>query len=154
MTPANDNARDALWQLAGMTRGQSLFAMASAAVALLAIICGLLVIDPPWVARQTRLDGERSTSLNGIYNEVRRYFKENSKLPATLSQLPQRPSTYFYIGASDPVTSQPYEYIPGAGRDFKLCATFERAAKGSANAQAFWTHEAGHHCFDLTAPSL
>jgi hypothetical protein len=154
MIPANDNARNAIWQLAGMTQGQTLFAVASTIIALLAIIGGLMTIDPPWVARQTRLDSERSTSLNGIHYAVGRYYKENGKLPASLSQLSQTPGVGLYNGTCDPVTSQPYEYIQGAGRDFKLCATFERAAKGSANAQAFWTHEAGHRCFDLTAPSL
>jgi len=151
MRPANDNARTVDLRIAGMTRGQSVFALISAALALLAVVSGLLAIDPPWVARQLRLDDQRSNALNRIFYAVGQFYKVNDKLPASLSQLNESPSGLDARSESDPVTTAPYHYEAGAGREFKLCATFSMPSKNSIPVVPFWRHEAGQQCFNVTA---
>jgi hypothetical protein len=152
MRPANDNARSSPLKLRHMPRGNLVFAAVATLIAALAIAVGLLVIDPPWIARQVRLDSDRSSDLNRIYYAVGRFHKDNGKLPASMTQLQQTPGSYIAAAMCDPATTAPCHYEAGEGRQFKLCATFSRAAKDNGRDQPFWDHAAGEQCFDLTAP--
>lgn len=56
---------------------------------------------------------------------------------------------------SDPLTRQLYEYRPGEGTHYALCAIFEQPTPSDAWTDANWRHRRGRTCFqfDATAPS-
>jgi type II secretory pathway pseudopilin PulG len=154
MRPANDNARSSPLKLRHMPRGNLLFAGLGTLIALIAIVAGLLTISPPWVVRKQRLDEQRTASLNMISDFIGRYNLDNGKLPSSLDDLLKTTTYRPYLATVDPSTGAAYEYKPGAGRDYQLCATFDLASPESAKAAGnLWSHKAGAQCFDLVAPT-
>ncbi len=154
MKPANDNAKTARLSIGNMRRGDVIFATIAAAVAGVAIVAGLFVTDPPWVVRQQRLDEQRAGSLNMLSDFVGRFYTDNSSLPKSLDDLLKTSTYRAYLGTVDPATGAAYEYAPGDGRSYQLCATFDLdSSSKSLRAGNVWSHKAGHHCFDLHAPT-
>ncbi len=154
MKPANDNAKKTGMSLPGMARGDRLFAGVATAVALTAILAGLLVTDPPWIVRKQRLDEQRASSLNMISDLVGRFNLDNGKLPQSLDELLKSTTYRPYLDTVDPTTKAAYEFIPGTARSFQLCAVFELDSTAIARPTGnLWSHKAGRQCFDLTAPA-
>jgi hypothetical protein len=145
MTPANDNRVSAA--PGGMGRN-AMFGLAASAVVLLALVLGLLTIDPPWTARLRALDRLRSGDLQALLDSVRQSHRDTGKLPESLDKLTT------YVGnarKADPVTGAPYEYAVAGERAFKLCAIFDLASRDQPVGYGpFVGHGAGHQCFDLT----
>jgi hypothetical protein len=124
------------------------------------VIAGFFIFGTPGQARQQRLDNQRVQDLMGIQWEVVRYWQNKQKLPASAADLEDPISGY--NNPRDPQTGEPYEYVPGEGMSFSLCATFS-AARNAALArgesvpkgpygviESDWAHEAGHQCFERT----
>jgi hypothetical protein len=153
MRPANDNMRVRNWQFAGLSAGQTIFATIAAAIAVSAIVAGLLVIDPPWVARLVQLDNQCSSRLSSLNFSIGRYYKDHGKLPASLSEAAEPQKADVLLADCTAGSLPSVEYQPGKERDFKLCATFRLASRPDTSTQIFWTHPAGRQCFDLIASS-
>jgi uncharacterized membrane protein len=133
---------------------------AVALLVVLTILAGFFIIGTPMQARQARLDDQRISDLQNIQSQVVNYWQAKQKLPGSLADLNDTLS-YFTV-PQDPAGGQ-YEYVPGEGNSFKLCATFAAdsvvgnsarismpipyGAKGVADN---WSHGAGHQCFERT----
>ena len=130
------------------------FAGVAALVAGAAIVAGLLTIDPPWTVRRVRLDNERASGLNALTEAIGRFANDKARLPQSLDELQQPSSQYrSYRPAIDPISGTAYEYIPGAGFDYQLCATFDIASKDArVLSPAEFPHGPGRTCFNRTAP--
>lgn len=124
-----------------------LMGIASAAVVGVIVALGFLQLGTPRAQREIRADSQRVMQLYYLSNQIRNYWKvHGSQLPSSLDDVP---------GArqSDPVTHAHYEYIPGSGSQYQLCATFTAAVQSQAayDNSGAWDHAAGHSCFSLDA---
>lgn len=129
------------------------------AVALLVVLTigsGFLVIGSPMQARQMRFDEQRVTDLMGIQDQIVSYYQAKQKLPASLADLDD--SLSYYSLPQDP-QGRAYEYVPGEGLSFSLCADFGAASALGSNMSAYkptygpgdnWAHAAGRQCFERT----
>jgi hypothetical protein len=154
MRPANDNARSSPLKLRHMPLGSRLFAGLGLLVAAMAVLAGLLTIDPPWTVRKIRLDNDRANGLASLTEAVGRFSRDKGRLPQSLDELQQLQSGYQpHRPINDPVTGTAYDYIPGQGLDYQVCATFDLTNKiPQGRQQSEWPHEAGRSCFTRTAP--
>ena len=121
----------------------------SIAVVVGAVIAGLWLIGSPTEQRQQRLDARRVSDLVQLSQAVYRHRNERRALPGSTSDLVdgRRLSRL----PSDPSTEEPYEYRVTGERQFELCAVFARPSR-SEDAQDFWHHEAGRHCYEFDVP--
>lgn len=126
-----------------------------------AIVGGFFIVGSPQYQRQLKQDATRVQDLQNIQWQIVNYWQQKEKLPASLADLKDPISNN--IIPLDPATKQSYEYIPGEGMSFQLCATFattggdmpdgamvqptEPMAKGSPIADN-WSHGTGHQCFE------
>jgi len=122
-----------------------LMAGLSSAIVVLMVIFGFLQLGPPSNQRDFRADARRLGDLYRMSTNIGNYWRENAqKLPSSASQIPG--------GApADPITHAPYEYIPGSGDAYNLCATFARESPAAEPGINLWAHPAGRHCFPLNA---
>jgi len=127
-------------------RDRFMAALSSAAVVLL-VIAGFMNLGAPRVQREIRADNQRVQQLYQLSSEIRTYWNSHS------SQLPASTDQMLGPAYTDPVTNASYEYHPGQGSRYELCATFMRAS--GQHDPAFgpdrWKHPAGHYCFQLDA---
>lgn len=133
---------------------------ATAALVVVAILAGFLIVGTPYSAREMRYDDQRVSDLQSIQSQVTYFYQQKRAVPATLSQL-QDPLLGFLV-PTDPATGAAYEYQKTSDLAFHLCATF--AQPGGANqygrtvayptsspygdVQDNWEHAAGHVCFE------
>jgi len=123
-----------------------------ASVAILAVVVlGFYKTRGPSTQRLLRSDRKRVAMINQLANEIRMQFTNNHLLlPANLTAI-QR------MKYKDPATNQPLEYSPISPTRYSICTTFVLPTQGTEEQKvefAFWTHPAGHKCFDFdtTAP--
>lgn len=122
------------------------------------VVASFSVLGTPATARALRYDDQRIQSLSRIQSEVISYWQAKSALPVSLVDLEPR-----LLGEplpKDPETGNSYEYIPGVGTSFQLCATFGRASDKSVSDGSYyggygtletsWTHSEGRTCFTRT----
>ena len=135
------------------SRDKLMAALSSAAVVLM-IALGFWQLGAPASQRQMRADGQRVQELYRLSTEVENYWRSHgSQLPSSINEL---------RGGSrvDPITHTPYEYRPGAGSSYQLCAVFARANQGDpANSvpglsTGQWAHQAGRYCFQFDATAM
>jgi hypothetical protein len=128
---------------------QRIAVVVSIAVVAAAVAAGLWSIGSPGEQRLRRLDERRVADLSRLSQAAYWHRNQRRMLPATaaelvdgrrLSRLPQ-----------DPATHEQYEYRATAERQFELCAIFDRASR-PGDAQDFWYHEAGRHCYTFDVP--
>jgi hypothetical protein len=122
------------------------------------VVAGLTLIAPPWEARKQKLDESRVADLINISQAIERYFRANNALPASILDLFNSPQTAPVLRLKDPVTGEPYEYLPGSVSDYQLCASFETSTGTEPLPQmtrpyigVAWKHLAGRQCFTLKA---
>lgn len=135
-----------------------------AVLMLATIIAGFFIVGTPQQARLARFDAQKVSDLQNIQSQVVYYWQAKQKLPGTLADL-NNPLSYGPVPV-DPQTGAPYEYLPGEGLSFQLCATFN--AKNRADRGAYpeyrltspvpaggkemmqdnWQHESGRVCFE------
>lgn len=92
--------------------------------AVVAVVLGLSVIDPPGTERMQRLDARRVDDMAAIIKAVDRYWSaHHGQLPETLDEIAGDVAARYSI--SDRVTGVPYEYRIEAPRSYRLCARFD-----------------------------
>jgi hypothetical protein len=130
------------------------FAVAAAVAVLAAIAAGMAALGSPREQRARRMDDRRLADLRSIAEALEDHWDAEHRLPGTLDELPPA----FASSRRDPETGAPYEYVIQSADRYRLCATFDRDARrdgrrpppGVGRIQAvFWTHGAGHDCFDV-----
>ncbi len=127
-------------------------AIVAAVVVAAALVAAFLVMRSPSVERAVTLDQRRVQDLQRIGHAVDAWYRVHDALPADLAAVAKQPGST--VPTADPGSGTTYEYLPGEGRDYRLCATFETdtAETGEGNrypspAAQDWDHPAGYHCF-------
>ena len=126
-------------------------AIASAGVAA-AVIAAIVILGPPSVQRQRKLDEVRVQNLTSIGLSVNGYFIRHEELPADLDALAKEPG--YRVAQGDPETGKPYGYQILSATSYRLCADF--AGDSAKDSRDFyngydsvtWAHGQGHQCFD------
>ena len=128
-----------------------IMALSSAAMVAVLVILGFTQLGPPSAQRAFRADNQRVQQLYQFTMQVMGYWNTHGQqLPPAITQLPGATSV-------DPITHAPYEYHPGQGSKYQLCATFARATdprEANSPTPGPWIHPAGHHCFSLDATTM
>lgn len=118
-----------------------------------AMVAGLVIIGSPAGARQRRLDDRRAADLIDLSSAVSGYWAAHARLPASLDELQQSPSSA--VQTRDPLTGQPYGFHVLSGGAYELCAEFQapsdEARRGGRG--RFWSHDRGPRCYRLQAGS-
>jgi len=113
-----------------------------------AIVAGFIMVGPPSEARARKLDERRVEDLRQLANTVDLYRARQGSLPAMLDQAVRQIDGE----PRDPVTGRSYPYRVVDADKYELCADFQRptdtVAQGGPQ-PGFWTHLAGHQCFNL-----
>ncbi len=130
-------------------------AAAVSLVVLGAIVAGVVLLDPPGVQRQRKLDQRRAGDLNTISLAIDEYWRRHANtLPHDLAVLSVEPG--LRVDLSDPESKLPYGYEVQDARAYRLCAVFAgdsgqqpRSFNGGPGA---WAHGQGRHCFSLKPP--
>ncbi|MGA9673269.1 MAG: DUF5671 domain-containing protein [Terracidiphilus sp.] len=124
--------------------------VASSMVVATMIYLGFMQLGAPGAQRKLVADRQRVQQLYELSSGIGYYWHNYaSKLPASLAEVP---------GAHiDPTTREAFEYHPGGGSQYQLCAVFAASGPRDDNNQPprvdpnAWTHPAGRHCFQLDA---
>jgi hypothetical protein len=134
-------------------RIHKMFAAAAAAVVVLAVAWGFVLVGSPLQRRQERLDERRLDDLRTIEREIRSMVldphdsgKLKEKLPKTLEEA-ARGARNERINLRDPESGEPYRYTVKSDKTYELCATFARSR--DSDSQVFWNHAAGSACFTI-----
>lgn len=125
-------------------------AILSSIVVIVMLVLGFLQLGTPSSQREVRADAQRVQHLYQMSSLIKSYWSEHaSQLPTSLTDLPGGAQT-------DPITHAQYEYLPGSGSQYQLCATFALAARNEEvnSGSAPWSHPAGHYCFSLDATAI
>lgn len=125
-------------------------AWGAAAVVAVAIVLGFLQLGSPREQRKLQADTRRVQALSQMSRQVETYWATHAKqLPANLEQLPGGRTV-------DPITGAAYEYRPGQGSRYELCAVFARGSEARPGAMGpdQWAHGPGRHCFALDATEM
>ena len=135
------------------------FGMGATALAVAAVVLGLVVVGSPFAERARKLDERRVGDLRGIAREIDRLCLGPSDarpdgppiqlvrpLPASLAALAagaidNRPEIV------DPETRAPYEYRVTGKSSYELCASFMQLRDEDEDPR--WDHAAGRHCWTL-----
>lgn len=132
------------------------FALGAAAAILLSLGLGFLKTGSPAEQRLRAEDHRRVEDLYQIANRIHdhwqqaRDLKTTPTLPPSLDTLTTGANTG--LVTSDPFTHQPYEFKPGTGAAYQLCAIFSTATPDIPNrARPAWAHPQGAVCIDLDA---
>ncbi|MFZ2500915.1 MAG: DUF5671 domain-containing protein [Minisyncoccia bacterium] len=133
-----------------------------AILAIATVVAGFFIVGTPAQARLARYDAQKVTDLQTIQSQVITFYQAKQKLPGTITDLNN--SLSYGPMPVDSQTGAAYEYQPGEGLSFKLCATFNVMSRtnqiqpevrpitpdGRAMKQDNWQHGAGNVCFDRT----
>ncbi len=113
-----------------------------------ACVAAFIVMDPPGVQRQRKLDERRIENLIRIESAIDAHAEAKDALPKDLEDA---------IGSApwidmprDPETGAAYGYERIDATRYRLCAEFAlRSRGGSGQSQGVpWEHPAGRHCFE------
>lgn len=122
---------------------------------LAAIVFGFVIMGSPSAVRSLRFDERRVGDLQTIQWQIVSYSQQKNMVPKSLAVLED--SISGYRNPTDPRTGEAYQFVPGEGRTFTLCATFERPSVSTSVAKPYapigedtWNHEAGKKCFERT----
>jgi hypothetical protein len=131
---------------ARQSRDRLMAGLSSSIVALM-LVLGFWQLGSPGKQREFRADAQRVQHLFQLSSQIKNYWSSHgSQLPPNVDQLP---ANVF----ADPVTHAHYEYRPGSGSHYELCASFARPSDAISE-QRQWVHPAGHHCFPLDATAM
>lgn len=112
------------------------------------LVAAFWLAGSPMSARQAALDGRRVDDLRAIAAAADRHWREHGRLPESLAALAGERGAG-RLDIHDPASERPYEYAAGDAGAYRLCAEFATAAE--PRGERFWRHQAGRHCFELTA---
>ncbi len=119
-------------------------------IVVLSITAAILLLDPPAVQRQRRLDARRVKDLTGISYSIDSYWERKKSLPPDLATLEREPG--LGVPLKDPQTGIAYGYEVTAPKSYRLCAVFELDSSDESREYRLsrkWSHGAGKQCFDL-----
>ena len=98
-----------------------------AVLAFLTIVAGFFIVGTPQEARLARFDTQKVNDLQNIQSQVIYFWQAKQKLPGTITDLNN--SLAYGPVPTDPETGASYEYLPGEGYAFQLCATFNAESR-------------------------
>jgi hypothetical protein len=128
------------------------------AVVVSAVIAAIVILGPPSVQRQRKMDEARVQNLTHIELSVNGYFVRHKELPADLDALAKEPG--YHIARSDPDTGKPYGYQILSPTSYRLCADFtaDSATDSPDSYNAYinvtWAHGQGRQCFDRNTDKI
>lgn len=129
----------------------------------LAVVVGFFVAGSPTEERMRKFDLQRVENLQSLQSLVIYYWQKHRAFPVSLSVLQN--ANQGQIFSRDPETNAEYEYIPGEGETFMLCATFSQSGNmsgvmsfpkpapvgaGGDAGMWNWEHGVGRTCFTRT----
>jgi hypothetical protein len=138
--------RENAWEKAANI-SYALLALATVA-AVFAVGSGLFMMGAPSEQAAMRIDDHRVGDLKAIKGSVDVYLQRRGRLPESLQEIAAEFGSS--LTTQDPENGTAYEYHPGEGKKFELCATFARVSQ-SIVIDTTWTHGAGRQCFSLEA---
>ncbi len=134
------------------------FSVIVSAVVVASVVAGFFVVGSPARARLEQLDQRRVSDLQSIQSYVVSFWQSKERLPKTLDEL--KDDLRGVAAPADPETGAAYEYDPGEGATFTLCATFALKSDGASSlarypsaggpftSEEIWAHDAGRVCFE------
>lgn len=146
----------------------SVLAIAATVIVVAAIAAGLLLIERPDEMRAQRFDTLRERHLDDLVAAVNCYWTlgGETKLPASIEDLVSEldeASRTSGVSAQcqpetihDPETGVAYGYRTVSANEYELCAIFALASAESGRQPTLreWRHDAGEHCFTLSAKKV
>jgi hypothetical protein len=133
--------------------GTRILALAVTTIVVGTVITAIVLLDPPGVQRQRKMDERRVEDLMSLQRTTEEYWTRHKALPPDLATLSKEPG--LRVPEADPETGSPYVFEITGPKSYRLCAVFARdsAERGSTRYYSVkWAHAAGRHCFDLTIP--
>ena len=125
---------------------RNLVGVLAIAVVAVAVVVGLMLVGPPGVERDRRLDERRVEDLREIADAIDLHWTRRGSFPQALDALPDTVASD--ASFSDPASGQSYGYRVLTESTFELCASFG-TEELPPSLEVFWSHPAGRHCFDL-----
>ncbi|MEK7465426.1 MAG: hypothetical protein AAB631_01460 [Patescibacteria group bacterium] len=128
-----------------------------------AVVAGFFVAGSPTKERMRKFDSQRLENLQSLQSSVIYYWQKHRALPASLDVLQN--ANLGQLFSRDPETNAEYEYAPGGGETFTLCATFAQSGNvsgimsfpkpvpvgaGGDAGMWDWEHGVGRTCFTRT----
>ena len=114
------------------TRGEKILAAVVTTIVVGAVITAIVLLDPPGVQRQRRIDERRVEDLMSIQRAAEEYWTRHKVLPADLTTLGKEPG--LVVPANDPETGVAYVYEITGPKSYRLCAVFARTPEEAAGA--------------------
>lgn len=125
------------------------------AVVLVSMAAGFALVGSRSDARGRRLDERRVDDLRRLSAAVDLFRTRHGALPGAAADLVRDLGDG--VTPSDPLTAKPYSYWVVDADTYDVCAEFHHASEpdGFGGGQVgFWSHHAGHQCFELTSRTL
>ncbi|MCX6718264.1 MAG: DUF5671 domain-containing protein [Candidatus Staskawiczbacteria bacterium] len=148
----NDVRRDTPTKLA------KYFAIGSAIIILVGVVCAFFIVGSPQTARLIQFDQQKISDLQDIQSQVVNYWQRKEVLPNSLSDLNDKISGF--VVPADPQTKANYEYNvkDAANLSFELCAIFNKPNPKNITIDYIvpqginqnWNHGTGRICFERT----
>jgi hypothetical protein len=136
-------------------RTHVIFSVASSVVVLVAVAWGVALAGSPSTVREQRFDQRRLEDLQTIFREVQSLCYDSDmkdelkrELPDTLDELAALARSE-RVNWADPETNERYVYTVKDDHTYELCATF--SLERDSDAEVFWNHPPGRHCFTIDA---
>jgi hypothetical protein len=134
-------------------KGDKILAAAVTTIVVGAVVTAIILLDPPGVQRQRKMDARRIEDLMSIQRAAEEYWIRHKALPPDLATLGKEPG--LVVPTNDPETGAAYVYEVTGPKSYRLCAVFARTTAEGATIPSYliqWAHGAGRHCFDLKIP--
>ncbi len=142
--------------LGNKDRVVKIYFWATLALVVSAFVSALFIVETPTEARNRRIDERIITNFYNIESSINSYYNTNQKLPVSLNDL--KKESVVSDSLIDPGTREMFEYLPGNGMDYQLCANFRTDNKNSRDAAYQYLdenkrHFQGRQCLDFKAYS-
>jgi hypothetical protein len=133
-------------------RKETVLGVGATAIVILALILGYRQLGGRARQRDLRADAARVNDLRVLAVAIHEEWMKNQKLPGKLADVAER-SESIQLRTTDPISKAPYQYAPGTGSRYELCATMAagRREQDWPEMSRAWAHPPGRHCFALDA---
>jgi Domain of unknown function (DUF5671) len=122
-----------------------LFAGLAGGAVVITFCVALTVAGTPALQRLAQTDIRRTQDLQRLAAEINTWYRQNSRLPASLSDLKAIGGD---LEATDPITKSPYSYHTKTQTTYQLCASFATKTN-TKQYKGFWDHGMGETCYTL-----
>jgi hypothetical protein len=134
-------------------RGDKILVAVVTTIVVGAVVAAIILLDPPGVQRQRKMDARRIEDLMSIQRAAEEYWTRHKALAPDLATLGKEPG--LVVPMNDPETGAAYVYEITGPMSYRLCAVFSRTTAERGTIPGYlvrWAHGAGRHCFDLKIP--